>query len=138
MITDDDNVQDENLVKPLPQTPDFEERKKQAAEKAAEVDLRPEKRSWEPVDVSTGIYRGKDLFVPRHLFEQHLREDLKDVLPKFSQRNLFAKTLSSKRKDKITKSEMRGIIKDLEDTKKISHLKARQLRKKFGVRGSSF
>lgn len=99
---------------------------------------KPEQRSGEMIDVSTGVYRGRELNVPKNVFEQHVRENVKDILPKFSARNTLAKELSPTRSGKITKSEVRGVIKKLEQAKRISHKQASKLRGKFGARSSSF
>lgn len=97
---------------------------------------KPKNQNWEPIDVSRGIYRGKDLLVNKQSFERHIRDDLKGDL-KFSKRNELAKGLSAKRGNKLTKTEVREAIKGMEDKGTISHLKARQLRTKFGARSSS-
>ncbi len=94
--------------------------------------------NWEPLNVSGGVYRGKDLRLRKESFERHVRDDLRDTLSKFSKRNELAKALSAKRGNKLTKTEVREAIDNMYRDRKISSLTARKLRTKLGARKTSF
>lgn len=92
-------------------------------------------QSWTPIDVSkTGVFKDKELFAkPRTSFVKNVRDDLRGTVKSFSTRDELAKKLANKRGHGLSRSEIKGAIKELRKEGKISDLKTRQLQRKFGT-----
>ena len=98
---------------------------------------KPLHQNWEALDVSSGIYRGKDLRTNKQSFKHHVRDDVKDIL-RFAKADALAQKFYETRGNKLTKTEVRGAIQKLREEGKISGLQARKLRNRFGASKSSF
>lgn len=96
---------------------------------------KPEKRSWEPIDLSKGSVK-KGIFGSTRSFEYHVKKDLKTDLGKIltvDERADVAKEINKMRAHGLYKGEVRKMLDKKVKEGKLSKFQAKRLRRDLGA-----
>ncbi len=90
------------------------------------------KQDWTPLDVSHGRFNNPDLH-KLNKFRYDMNKDLRSTLRNPSLRKDVINELGSKRSHGFSRIEIKESLRKLRDEGKLSSLKYRQLKRKFGA-----
>ncbi len=123
---------------PKPEIPGEPEIKEKNIQEETAEPLKPEKRGWQPIDLSHGTIK-KGIFGNRRSFEAHVRKDLKKGMGSMltaSQRQDLADTLANKRSHGLRPWEVKKELKKKVEEGKLSKFEAKKLKRLLKIKKS--